>query len=59
MADKFDKALQEKAFSSYGEYMEYLCACVNMAMDEQLDRMKLIFPLEKEDIRMYCIRTWK
>ena len=47
MADKFDENLKETAFSGYGEYMEYLFACVNMALDEQLDRMKLFFATGK------------
>lgn len=47
MADKFDESLREMAFSGYGEYMEYLFACVNMALDEQLDRMKLFFATGK------------
>ena len=47
MADKFDENLRETAFSGYGEYMEYLFACVNMALDEQLDRMKLFFATGK------------
>ena len=47
MADKFDKALRETAFSGYGEYMEYLFACVNMALEEQLERMKLVFATGK------------
>ena len=47
MADKFEQTLREKAFSGYGEYMEYLFACVNMAMDEQLERMKLFFATGK------------
>ena len=47
MADKFDKNLQETAFSGYGEYMEYLFACVNMALEEQLERMKLVFATGK------------
>ena len=47
MADKFEQRLSNIAFSGYGEYMEYLFACVNMALDEQLDRMKLFFATGK------------
>ena len=47
MADKFEKSTSNKAFSGYGEYMEYLFACVNMALDEQLERMKLFFATGK------------
>ena len=47
MADKFDKVLRDEPFSGYGEYMEYLFACVNMALNEQLERMKLIFATGK------------
>ena len=47
MTDKFDGNLQETAFSGYGEYMEYLFACVNMALEEQLERMKLVFATGK------------
>lgn len=43
MADKFNENLWKTAFSGYGEYMEYLFACVNMALDEQIERMKLVF----------------
>ena len=47
MANKFDKILRDEPFSGYGEYMEYLFACVNMALNEQLERMKLIFATGK------------
>ena len=47
MADKFDENLRKTAFSGYGEYMEYLFACVNMALDEQIERMKLVFATGK------------
>lgn len=47
MADKFNENLRETAFSGYGEYMEYLFACVNMALDEQIERMKLVFATGK------------
>lgn len=47
MADKFEKALSDQAFLGYGEYMEYLFACVNMALDKHLDRMKIFFSTGK------------
>ena len=47
MADKFDENLRKTAFSGYGEYMEYLFACVNMALEEQIERMKIFFATEK------------
>lgn len=47
MADKFEQRLSNTAFSGYGEYMEYLFACVNMALDEHLERMKLFFATGK------------
>lgn len=47
MEDKFEQRLSNTAFSGYGEYMEYLFACVNMALDEHLERMKLFFATGK------------
>ena len=43
MAGKFDLSLNDIPFQNYGEYMEYLFACVNMAMDEHLTQMKTVF----------------
>lgn len=43
MIDKFDKELNEMPFRDYSEYMEYLFACVNYAMDAHLTQMKRIF----------------
>lgn len=43
MADRFDLSLNKIRFSNYGEYMEYLFACVNMAMEEHLNLMKVMF----------------
>ena len=47
MSDKFKREQSNIAFSGYGEYMEYMFACVNIAMDEQLKRMKVFFASEK------------
>ena len=47
MADKFNQFLKGTAFSGYGEYMEYLFACINIALEEHLERMKLIFATGK------------
>ena len=47
MTDKFEQKLSDTAFSGYGEYMEYLFACVNMALEEQLERMKVVFATGK------------
>lgn len=41
--DRFDQMLAEHPFRDYGEYMEYLFACINMAMDAHLTQMKRIF----------------
>ncbi|MDO4531853.1 MAG: hypothetical protein Q4C06_07730, partial [Bacillota bacterium] len=43
MKDKFDRALNDTPFQDYSEYMEYLFACVNFAMDAHLTQMKRIF----------------
>ena len=43
MADKFDGAFVKTPFRDYGEYMEYLFACVNLAMEEHLTQMKRVF----------------
>ena len=43
MKDKFDRSFANTPFQDYGEYMEYLFACVNMAMDEHLTQMKRVF----------------
>ena len=47
MADKFEEKLRNTAFLGYGEYMEYLFACVNIALNEQLERMKTFFSTGK------------
>lgn len=41
--DKFDISFAEKPFLDYGEYMEYLFACINLAMDAHLTQLKRIF----------------
>ena len=43
MADRFDLSLNNIPFQNYGEYMEYLFACVNMAMEAHLTQMKAVF----------------
>lgn len=43
MSDKFDRSFAEVPFQDQGEYMEYLFACINLAMDAHLTRMKRIF----------------
>ena len=43
MTDKFDRSFAETPFRDYGEYMEYLFACVNLAMEEHLTQMKRVF----------------
>lgn len=43
MMDKFDEKFAEQPFRDYGEYMEYLFACVNLAMDAHFTRMKQIY----------------
>ena len=43
MKDKFDQSLAQMPFRDYGEYMEYLFACVNLAMDAYLTQMKRVF----------------
>ncbi len=43
MTDKFAQAFAEKPFRDYGEYMEYLFACINLAMDAHLTQMKRVF----------------
>lgn len=43
MLDRFDSTLAENPFSDYGEYMEYLFACINFAMDAHLTQLKRIF----------------
>ncbi|MBQ3030917.1 MAG: AAA family ATPase, partial [Anaerotignum sp.] len=43
MKEKFDQSLAHIPFRDYGEYMEYLFACVNLAMDAHLTQMKRVF----------------
>lgn len=43
MGNRFDRSWIQEPFSGYGEFMDYLFACVNIAMDEHLDKMKLFF----------------
>lgn len=43
MMDKFDISFAERPFLDYGEYMEYLFACINLAMDAHLTQLKRIF----------------
>ena len=43
MVDRFDWSYAEEPFRDYGEYMEYLFACVNLAMDAHLTQMKRVF----------------
>ncbi|MGN1231014.1 MAG: hypothetical protein ACI4TP_03865, partial [Anaerotignum sp.] len=43
MLDRFDSKFAETPFSDYGEYMEYLFACINFAMDAHLTQLKRIF----------------
>ena len=47
MTDQFEQRLSNTAFSGYGEYMDYLFACVNMALEEHLERMKIFFATGK------------
>ena len=47
MTDQFEQRLSDTAFSGYGEYMDYLFACVNMALEEHLERMKIFFATGK------------
>lgn len=43
MTDRFDSAFAEMPFADYGEYMEYVFACINFAMDAHLTQLKRIF----------------
>ena len=43
MREKFEQSLAQMPFKDYGEYMEYLFACVNLAMDDHLTQMKRVF----------------
>lgn len=43
MQERFDSSLLHVPFKDYGEYMEYLFACVNLAMDAHLSQMKRVF----------------
>lgn len=43
MMEKFDLSMNNIPFKSYGEYMEYLFACINISMDEYLTQMKTFF----------------
>ena len=43
MQEKFNLSLADVPFKDYGEYMEYLFACVNVAMNRHLEQMKRVF----------------
>lgn len=43
MQERFDSSLLHVPFKDYSEYMEYLFACVNLAMDAHLSQMKRVF----------------
>ena len=58
MADKFEEKLRNTAFLGYGEYMEYLFACVNIALNEQLERMKMYFLLVGREKRCTKCSLW-
>ncbi len=43
MINRFDDAFAQIHFLNQGEYIEYMFACVNMAMDAHLSQMKRVF----------------
>ena len=43
MINRFDDAFAQIPFLNQGEYIEYMFACVNMAMDAHLSQMKRVF----------------
>lgn len=43
MSNKFADSLRNQPFADYNEYMRYLFACVNDAMDKYLEEMKTVF----------------
>ncbi len=40
---RFDESLRGKPFDSYGEYMDYVFACVNIGADAYLTELKQVF----------------